>query len=289
MKHTKRFGSRILAAVCMLALLLTLPVFAFAEGEVSSAAQKGLEAIRSTGDDKYIQLPKEESYLAEFKTRYVDFSDVLITTGVNQAVPMGGPSAPVECRPDMNGGRRMPFAFQGSKVTVVAEQKQGNRTMACILYRAVTNKMRAGWIWDIYLGDEYPGRSLTIGEEKSGSGSVETVNVSWSDQGFLRSPQKYSVLENPVQNCVAFTLEYQVTAENTDKGLSILGPRTVYVNNGKEWIKAGTFEYPALGTVRVRVNLEDATDIAAVGTIADCPLPNTFSFRQFPSDFATAG
>lgn len=286
----KRYGSRILSAVCLLALLLSLPVAAFADDGASSASQKGLEAIQATGDQKYIQLPKEESYLDEFETRYVDFSDVLIPTGYNQAIRMGGPSAPVECRPDMTGGRNMPGAYQGSEVTVLAEQKAGRKTMCCILYRAVTNKIRAGWIWDIYLGEEYPGRTLTIGEENtSATGSVKEVPITWSDKGFLRSQQHYSVLEEPVKNCTGFTLEYQLTAQNTDKGFSVLGPRTVYVNNGEEWIKAGVFEYPQLGTVRVRVNLEEPTDIAAIGTIADCPLPNTFSFRQFAGDYATAG
>ena len=286
----KRYGSRILAAVCLLALLLSLPVFAFADDGTSAAAQKGLEAIQATGDQKYIQLPKDDSYLEEFRTCYVDFSDVLIPTGYNQVVPMGGPSAPVECRPDMNGGRRMPYAFQGSEVTVVAEQKAGKKTMCCILYRAVTNKIRAGWIWDLYLGDEYPGRTLMIGEENTAAtGSVKEVPISWSSKGFLRSQQHYSILDEPVKNCVGFTLEYQLTAENTDKSFSVLGPRTVYVNNGEEWIRAGVFEYPKLGTVRVRVNLEKPTDIEAIGTIADCPLPNTFSFRQFASDYATAG
>ena len=47
------------------------------------------------------------------------------------------------------------------------------------------------------------------------------------------------------------------------------------------------FEYPDLGTVRVRVNLDEPMKIAAIGTIADCKLPNTFFFRQIASDFAT--
>ncbi len=257
--------------------------------DTRTAAQRGLEAIQATGDDKRIQLPKEKSYLEEFKTCYIDFSDVLIPTGFDTAVQMVGPSAPVECQPDMNVGRRMPFAYQGSEVTVVAEQKEGRKNMACILYRSSTNRMRAGWIWDIYLGDEYVGRNLTIGDENNAAVTVEEVPISWSDNGFLRSPQKYSVLEEPVQNCVAFTLEYQLTSPNTYKEQSVLGPRTVYVNNGEEWIEVGSFEYPSLGTVRVRVNLEEPMDIVAIGTIADCLQPNIFNFRQFASEFSTEG
>ena len=281
MKHR---STRIVSVLCILAILISLPVLAFAEEETSSAAEKGLEAIKATGDHRYIQLPKESSYLEEFETRYVDFSDVLIPTPDGQATPMYGPSAPVERKPSTKGGLQMPFAFFGSKVTVVAEQGK----MSCILYRNSNNKLRAGWIRDIYLGDEYPGKSLTIGTENtSASGEIAEIPMTWSQKGFLKSPQKYTELKEPVKSCVGFTLEYQIIDEGTDKRYSILGPRTVYVNNGSEWIKVGSFEYPELGTVQVRVNLDEPTDITAIGTIAECDQPNIFFFRQFATDFAT--
>ncbi|MBO7373107.1 MAG: hypothetical protein J6U19_02620 [Oscillospiraceae bacterium] len=280
MKHQYR---RFLAVLCMFAMLFSLPVLAYADDDSSAAAQKGLEAIKATGDYKRIQLPKDSSYLDEFKTRYVDFSDVLIPVAYDQAVQMYGPSAPVERTPGKNG-LQMPFAFQGSTVTVVAEQKD----YSCILYRNSNNRLRAGWIWNIYLGDEYPGRTEAIGTENSAAkGNIAEIPMTWSEKGFLKSPQKYTVLEEPVENCVGFTLEYQIISEGTDKRCAILGPRNVYVNDGTDWIKVGSFEYPELGTVRVRVNLDEPMKIAAIGTIADCRLPNTFFFRQIATDFAT--
>ena len=104
--------------------------------DTRTASERGLEAIMATGDHKRIQLPKESSYLEEFKTRYVDFSDVLIPIAYDQAVQMYGPSAPVERIPSKNG-LQMPFAFQGSTVTVVAEQKN----YSCILYRNSNNRL----------------------------------------------------------------------------------------------------------------------------------------------------
>lgn len=251
--------------------------------DTRTASERGLEAIMATGDHKRIQLPKESSYLEEFKTRYVDFSDVLIPIAYDQAVQMYGPSAPVERIPSKNG-LQMPFAFQGSTVTVVAEQKN----YSCILYRNSNNRLRAGWIWDIYLGDEYPGRTEIIGTENSAAkGNITEIPMTWSEKGFLKSPQKYTVLAEPVENCVGFTLEYQIISEGTDKRAALMGPRVVYVNDGTDWVKVGSFEYPDLGTVRVRVNLDEPMKIAAIGTIADCKLPNTFFFRQIASDFAT--
>ena len=280
MKHQYR---RFLAVLCVFAMLFSLPVLAYADDDSSAAAQKGLEAIKATGDYKRIQLPKDSSYLDEFKTRYVDFSDVLIPVAYDQAVQMYGPSAPVERIPSKNG-LQMPFAFQGSTVTVVAEQKD----YSCILYRNSNNRLRAGWIWNIYLGDEYPGRTEAIGTENSAAkGNIAEIPMTWSEKGFLKSPQKYTVLEEPVENCVGFTLEYQIIDEGTDKRCAILGPRNVYVNDGTDWIKVGSFEYPELGTVRVRVNLDEPMKVAAIGTIADCRLPNTFFFRQIATDFAT--
>ena len=77
---------------------------------------------------------------------------------------------------------------------------------------------------------------------------------------------------------------------NGGKNISVHGyggNDVITVNDGTDWVKVGSFEYPDLGTVRVRVNLDEPMKIAAIGTIADCKLPNTFFFRQIASDFAT--
>lgn len=280
----KQFGKRFLSVLCLLAILASLPVLAFAEGESSAAQEKGLEAIRGTGDEKYLKLPNAESYLDEFKTKYVDITQVMILVD-GSLVPMYGPAAAVDRNPGLKGSLHMPYAYQGTKVTVVAEQSQ----TSCILYRSSEGKMRAGWIRDIYLSDNYPGKVLTVGKENSSaSGTVAEVPMSWSREGFLGGQQNYSVLAEPVKNCVGFTLDYQLIQENTDKWGTILGPRTVYVNDGSEWIKVGSFEYPEFGPVQVRVNLEKPIDIVAIGTIAECSQPNLFRFRQFATDYATA-
>ena len=75
------------------------------------------------------------------------------------------------------------------------------------------------------------------------------------------------ILEESVNDCVGFTLDYQLIDTNTDKWCEVLGPRTVYVNNGEKWIKVGSFEYPEFGPVLVRVNLDEPTDIVAIGTM----------------------
>lgn len=248
-------------------LLLTQISTVFADG----GSQRGHDLIVATGDDMYIQFPDEESYLPEFKSRFVYH-------------PLVGPCAPVEKFPKRYSGGPMPYAYDGTEVTVVAEQGE----MSCIIYRDSTNRTRAGWIWNTDLTDEFPGKEYTVGEYRDGSSLIEDVPMHWSERSFLTTQQNYSVLEEPVENCIGFILEYQLIKENTKKWERVLGPRTIYVNNGEEWIEVGSFEYPEFGPVRIEVNLEEPMNIAAVGTIADCSHPNLFYFRQYAFDYRIA-
>ncbi len=103
----------------------------------------------------------------------------------------------------------------------------------------------------------------------------------------LNTQQNYTVLSEEVKDCIGFTLDYQIIAENTDVWQNILGPRKVYVKTGGEWVEVGEFPYPDFGAVKVQVWLDHPMDIDAVGTIAQCRLPNTFWFRQVVTDFAS--
>ncbi|MBQ7601290.1 MAG: hypothetical protein IJU49_03900, partial [Lachnospiraceae bacterium] len=249
------------------------------------------DMIRATGDDQYIQLPSEGSILSEFKTMYVDQLpyDWCTATRIEDPVEAEanqkacGPSVPVERVPEARSGRlQMPWAYSGSKVTVLAEENE----MSCIVYLSSENEERAGWVQSRFLVDTFPGRSLSVGNsDYANTRTVNGITLQWSRKGFLDSQQNYSVLSETVENCVGFTLEYQLIAENTLSWNSIYGPRTIYVNNGSEWIRVGSFDYPESGTAVVTVSLDEPTDITAIGTIAEVGLPNTFFFRQNATDF----
>ena len=260
-------AATIISLVCVLALLMSVVPAAYADG----GAEKGKEMILATGDDRYIQLPDEDSYLPEFRTLYAFNNDV-------------GPCSFVERKPMPRSGYTMPYAYDGTEVTIVAEQDE----MSCIVYRDSSNRTRAGWIRTDHLRETFPGVEYQVGEHKDGSSTIHEVPMEWSRKGFLNSAQNYSVLAEPVENCVGFTLEYQLIKENTDKWSRVLGPRTIYVNNGEEWIEVGSFEYPALGPVLVDVSFDEPMTVAAVGTIADCSHPNIFYFRQFALDYRVA-
>ena len=93
------------------------------------------------------------------------------------------------------------------------------------------------------------------------------------------------MLDEPVKNCVGFTLEYQIIADNTSHKYMLWGDRTVWVNDEESWIPLGVFQYPENGAVHVQVWLPETMDVAAIATVAHCRAPNIFDFRQTAKDF----
>lgn len=258
---------KIIAVFCLLAVLLpSVPVFA----ETENAAQKGLDAIRSTSHWDYIQLPQEESYLDEWKTLY-------------GRKAWYAPSLFVESVPMLKSGApERPFLFEGTEVTVVAEEND----MSCILYRGANNKLYSGWIQSIRLLEDFPGPLYYIGADPDGEYDTRhEAPLKWSVGWLPQTEQPYTVLETPIENCVGFTLEYQIIAENTSRKKMLWGDRTVWVNDGENWMALGVFPYTENGTVHVQVWLPEPLDVAAIATVAHCYAPNMFDFRQTARDF----
>ena len=178
----------------------------------------------------------------------------------------------------------MPYIYEGTEATVLAEENK----MSLIIYRGSDDRFYAGWIQSIRILDDFPGDLYTIGKEPSGDLSFrDDIALDWSRCSWLNTQQNYTVLSEEVKDCIGFTLDYQIIAENTDVWQNILGPRKVYVKTGGEWVEVGEFPYPDFGAVKVQVWLDHPMDIDAVGTIAQCRLPNTFWFRQVVTDFAS--
>ena len=240
------------------------------EAAQHEAAERGLAAIQETRFPELLVLPKEESYLQEWKTGYARKA-------------FKAPCLRVERISQLRTGRQvMPYIYEGVEATVVAEENN----MSCMIYRGNDNQLYAGWIQSIRLLDEFPGNVYTVGKEPGGEYTVlKDITVDWSKRSWLTTQQNYSVLSEEVKNCRGFTLEYQIIAENTSNWASILGDRTIYVKSGDEWIEVGSFAYPDFGAVKIHVYLDKPMDINAVGTIAECTQPNIFRFRQTAYDF----
>ena len=262
-----KLSKRLLPLLLMLCLLTAAPC---ARAETETAAERGLEKLKTACNWDCIVLPKEESYLQEWKTGYARKA-------------FKAPCLRVERISQLRTGRQvMPYIYEGVEATVVAEENN----MSCMIYRGNDNRLYAGWIQSIRLLDEFPGNEYTVGKEPGGEYTVlKNITVDWSKRSWLTTQQNYSVLSEEVKNCRGFTLEYQIIAENTSNWASILGDRTIYVKSGDEWIEVGSFAYPDFGAVKIHVYLDKPTDINAVGTIADCTQPNIFRFRQTAYDF----
>lgn len=256
-------------------LLLTGQVCAWAEeaselADQAAVAERGRQALLATGHAGFLRFPEEEDYLTEWKTLYARKA-------------FHSPSLQVKSVPDMldSDFPNMPYLYEGTKVTVVAEQGE----MSCILYPGSNNKPYCGWIKSIRLLEEFPGPTLLSGEMKTEVRPIEKDPESiWEKMGYQRFWHPFIRLSEPVHNCVGFTLEYQLIVENT-KELNIYCPREIWINTGIKWVQAGYFDYPESGAVRVQVWLEEPTDVAAIGTVAQCPDPDIFLTRQTAFDF----
>ena len=63
----------------------------------------------------------------------------------------------------------------------------------------------------------------------------------------------YSLLSSPVENCVGFTIEYEVTKVRKGDGL---GNRDLYIYDGSSWSFAGCFSYAAYGRTSADMRFE---------------------------------
>lgn len=253
----------------LLVLCLLLPTAgAFADGE--SAAQRGLEKLKTAQNWGSIVLPQEGSWLDEWKTLYARKA-------------WYAPSLFVETMPMVKSGiPPQGFLFEGTEVTVVAEEND----MSCIVYRGENYKLYTGWIQSIRLLEDFPGPLYYIGAQPEGNfNSQHEAAMHWSGDYLPGTEQLYTVLDEKLEDCVGFTFEYQMIAENTSLKSIVLGDRTLWVSDGENWTPLGLFPYDENGTVHVQVSLPEPMDIAAIATYAHCHAPNMFDFRQTAKDF----
>ena len=238
--------------------------------------ESGYEMIVSTGDQYIINMPNYYAYIQPI-SMYVDAP--------------GDHSIYVYQELDCDKEKLQPFAFEGMRVTAVAEQKaeDGITAMSCIVYRDESFRLRAGWVHSKYLTLWFPGEVDTIGIPYTGTVySAGDPVLSWGRDYFVGTKQKYTVLTNPVHSCTQFQLGYQVTDRGGAKTEEVLGPRTIYVNDGSGWTLVGQFGYPKIQSMLITVNLPDPMDLVAVAVIPTCSQPDKLTFRMTVQDVLSA-
>ena len=186
-----------------------------------------------------------------------------------------------------NNENKLGAAYHGSRVTVLAEHDD----FYCILYYTENNVLKAAWARAALLVSYYPGLEYVIGSNSTYRNlqNIGDPTVSWSKEYFVGTKRKFTILDSWPDNCVGFTLDYQVTARNGSPSNSVPGPRDLYVNDGTGWIYLGSFDYEDHHSpVHVVVTLPQKMTLAAVATVADCGDPNTFLYRQSVLDVLCA-
>lgn len=227
-------------------------------------SENGRDLINSTADKGQIQMPNAESYFENLQIKYVD-------------APKKN-SVYAYRKPKTDKDNPMSWPYHGIKVLAVAEQAGFD----CVIYHSIDNKLHAGWIAASNLSYSFPGIEQTISSPcVSQAANIGDVAVSWSNDNFVGTKQKYTILDEPAYNCVQFTLDYQVIGlGGTPNPKQVLGPRTVYVNDGSGWVEVGEFDFNEYDAMHIIVNLKEPTDVLAIATSASCADPDRFVFRQ---------
>ncbi len=176
--------------------------------------------------------------------------------------------------------------FHGSRVIVFAEHGD----YSCILFHEQDYQQKVAWVRSTHLCSYYPGKEITVGWVLDPDPIyVGDPQLSWSRDSFIRTGRKYTLLSEPIKDCVYFTLDYQVTSRNGAETSEVLGPRDVYINDGSGWVWVCRFEYPRTEACHVNISLSDFTTIKAFAVIADCAKPDTFVCRQSLLDVLQMG
>ena len=244
--------------------------------ESADSHQRGFDLVLSTGDQNTIDMPNLHAYIQPVQM-YVDAP--------------GDHSIYVYQGLELDKKKLMPFAYEGQRVTAVAEQKSksGDTALTCIVYRDEKYRMHAGWVHRKYLTTWFPGAVAATGSSYLGiKYAIADPVLSWAGDYFVGTRQKYTILTEPVLACTQFGLNYQVTGRGGAKIEEILGPRTVYVNDGSGWSMAGSFDYSKIQSVLVTVSLPNPIDLLAVAVIPSCSKPDMFTFRQSIQDILSS-
>ena len=241
------------------------------EQPLSPPSSKDIEAAKNASS---VVQPNISSYLPQRDTLYVDNLSGRLAVNVYK-------------RPDATDASKIGTAYHGSRVTVLAEQD----ALSFILYYSQKNELLAAWILTDNLSTAYPAATVKTGSgaDVQNARSLGDPEVAWSNYNYPGTKQKYTVLAEPIEGCVCFTLDYQITSRNGTSTQNCAGPRTIYVNTGDEWVQVGQFDFDAVEPIHVVVNLAEPTTLTAVATVASCNSPDTFTFRQSILDVKCQG
>lgn len=277
----KRYFKALLTMLLCLAVL-PFPASALADGGINNQIKGSGASVSSpaSGRDLFFTA---SNYFKIDQPSFSDYYTQPFTCYIN--APKGH-SVYVYDNRSLSADHQIDAAFHGSRVTVLAAHGDSS----CILFFTQDYQLRSAWVRTAYLSAYYPGDELSIGRVLSvTANNIGDPALGWSRDYFVGTGRKYTLLREPVTNCVSFTLDYQVTSRNGAETSEVVGPRDIYINDGSGWTWVGRFQYQNTGACHVNVFFYDLTTIAAVAVIADCAKPDTFVCRQSLLDVMCEG
>lgn len=201
--------------------------------------------IVAIGDGDRITGPSAKYYLKEYQIKYVEATKGNRIYVYKTAERMTKNPETVE---------------HGARVYVLAER--GSASM--IIYRDQKNQPTSGWVSTNLLSYVYPGTEVTLG-----SGHVDQavylgdIPTTWSGQKMAGTNCEYLLLDEPVSDCVSFTLEYRAEYKGAEDSS---GSRDVYINNGEGWVYVGRFQYASSKSFHISILLDNPTTVYAIAT-----------------------
>ncbi len=169
------------------------------------------------------------------------------------------------------------------RVYVIAE----DGTSSCILYKTYQNVPRSGWVSTSFLSKTYKEQKASVGAPYSGqTRNIGDAEIILPGEYMVGTECEYVLLNNPVSNCVGFTLEYKVRNSTNNKDTT--GKRDIYVNDGTGWIWIGNFEYRHPKSYHVEVRLSNPMTVYAVAAPETYVKDVNFHTRQNVLDVLVA-
>ena len=271
----KRTAFRLFTLLLVIALFASLSVPAAAAGinnQIKSGPAKSQSSPQSSSTRAMLDLASNRN-----KITWPESSDYFpYCTAMYADAPMGH-SIKAFDHWVTNTNSLFDYIFHGSRVYVLAEHGDSY----CVLYYTAKNTLKAAWVPIERLTTSYPGKTYQFGYAGVLTGSEKTSDLlgSWSKENFVNTKTKFLVLGVPAEDCVAFTLDYQLITRTGEKQ-DVLGPRSVYVNDGSGWTWVGDFDYSSTCPCHVEVYLDYPMDLVAVAAIANVRDPDGFTVRQ---------
>ena len=213
--------------------------------------------IVAIGDENRVKGPSADSYLREYKLKYIN-------------APKGNHAYVYRALGSTNNPEMIEH---GARVYVLAE----NGNASFVIYRTLENKPQSGWVNSGILSDSYPGYLVSAGSESEGTGvNIGDPSTTWSGEKMIGTNCEYLLVDEPVQNCVGFTLEYRAQYGGYE---DCSGTRNIYINDGEGWKYIGSFPYETAKSYHIVVNLDEPTSLYAVATPLKVEREKKFSVR----------